>query len=813
MTPTTAPELAPRRTPGKRPFLGLPRRLQVYLIVLIVVAAGLTLHGIARIPHDAWLVFLGLLLASTFTSAVKVALPLARGGSTLSLSYVMNFGSMLWLGPAATVPIAVASAWSQCTFKTKVRNPWYQTVFSMAALGITVSASGWTYALVVAVTPRSVTTDIGAAVVAATVYFLFNSGLVAAAIALTSGDRLSRIWARDFLWSGPTYYMGALIAALAVIVTVQSGAVWAIVLLVPAYLTYRSYRAYSERIAEEQRQVRQMSDLQLAVIESLAFAIDAKDLTSRDHLKRMQIYAEGLARARGMSDDEVRGVRTAALLHDIGNLAVPEHILSKKGALTHAEIERLKIHPRVGAEILKSVPFPYPVASLVLAHHERWDGRGYPGGLKGEGIPLGARVIAVIDCFTAMLTDRPYRPARTYAEALASLRENGGSALDPAVVETFVEVLPGLEAELHASLAAPPEANADSDAQSDERSALDDITVTHREEQLLHDVAHTVSATLRVSDMIALISTRLVPLVPFTSSALFLYDEASERYLCQHATGMHQESIRQVSAATIAGLETTLPNPVAVRGANGPAARVQSVLVAPLEVEQQAVGALVFYHIEHGVYSSNHRRLVANVATQAAPVIANAIVFERAQEQLLTDPVTGLPNRRHMDQLLARELGRAVRRNGPMSVILLDMDNFKEINDQFGHQAGDRALREVAEALRTRLRDYDVCARYAGDEFVVVLDGCDQAQAERRRLELQDAVTALRFEPDPDWPVPLGISAGAASFPIDGRTADELVDAADRRMYQDKAARRARFGRLAERLSDGLVSHEPKERS
>jgi diguanylate cyclase (GGDEF)-like protein len=798
MTRLTAPRLVTQHATSRRAFRELPRRLQVYMAVLFVLGTGLTLHGITRIPRDGWPLFLALLLASTFAAAVKVALPLARGGSTLSLSYVMNFMSMLWLGPSATVPIAIASAWSQCTFKTKVRNPWYRTVFSMVALGVTVEAAGWTYALVVALTPHTITAQVGAAVVAATVYFLFNSLLVAAAIAFTSGDRLDHIWTRDFLWSGPTYYMGALIAVLAVIVTDRGGAVWAGILLVPAYLTYRSYRAYSERIAEEQRQVRQMSELQLAVIESLAFAIDAKDLVSRDHLRQMQTYAEGLARARGMSDDEVRGVRTAALLHDIGNLAVPEHILAKKGPLTHAEFERLTIHPRVGAEILKAVPFPYPVASLVLAHHERWDGRGYPAGLKGDDIPLGARIISVVDYFTAMLTARPYRPARTYAEALATLRENGGSALDPSVVETFVEVLPGLEAQLHASQVHSAGLSSAAESQADERSALDDITVTHLEEQLLHYLAQTVSATLRVSDIIALVSTRLVPLVPFTASALFLYDEASQRYLCQHATGTHQESIRTLTAATIAGLETTLPSPVPARGANSPTPRVRSALVSPLELEQHTIGALVFYHTEHGAYSANHRRLVANVASQAAPVIANAVVFERAQEQLLSDPLTGLPNRRHMDQLLAQELARAQRRDGHMSVLLLDMDNFKEINDQFGHQAGDRALKEVAEALRAHLRLYDVCARYAGDEFVIILNGCDQDQAERRRRELQDGIAAIRFEPEPDRHVPLGISAGAATFPFDGRNADELVNAADRRMYQDKAGRKAGFAQFAE---------------
>jgi len=798
MTLLTASGRVNRPTTTKREFRALPRRLQAYMVVLFVLGGGLALHGVTRIPRGAWPSFLALLLASTFTAAVKVALPLAQGGSTLSLSYVMNFVSMLWLGPSATVPIAISSAWSQCTFKTKLRNPWYQTVFSMAALAVTVAAAGWAYTLVVGLTPQTVTAQVGAAVVAATVYFLFNSLLVAAAIAFTSGDRLVRIWTRDFFWSVPTYYMGALIALLAVIVAAQGGAVWAAILLIPAYLTYRSYRTYSERIAEEQQQVRRVSDLQLTVIESLAFAIDAKDLTSRDHLQRMQSFAEGLARARGMSEDEVRGVRTAALLHDIGNLAVPEHILSKNGPLTRAEFERMKVHPRVGAEILKAVPFPYPVASLVLAHHERWDGRGYPAGLKGNDIPLGARIISVIDCFTAMLVDRPYRQARTYAEALTALRENGGSALDATVVQTFVEVLPNLEAQLHATQAGSTAAKAASP--SDERSALDDITITHREEQLLHDIAQSVSATLRVSDRFSLISTRLVPLVPFTASALFLYDEASERFLCRHATGVHQESIRAVTVATIAGLEGTLPDLAPVRSAEGSTIRAQSVLVAPLELEQRVIGGLVFYHTERGAYSANHRRLVANVASQAAPVIANAVAFERAQEQLLTDPLTGLSNRRHMERLLVHELARAQRRQEHVSVLVFDMDNFKEINDQFGHQAGDRALKEVAEVLQARLREYDLCARYAGDEFVVVLDGCDRDQAEQRRRDLQQAIAATRFEPLPDRHLPLGISAGAATFPFDGKTADELVDNADRRMYQDKAARKSEFGQFAEAL-------------
>jgi len=180
--------------------------------------------------------------------------------------------------------------------------------------------------------------------------------------------------------------------------------------------------------------------------EALAKAIEAKDNTTPEQVERIQVYSEGLARAASMSEPEVQAVKTAALLHDIGNLAVPDHILSKPGRLTYEEYESLKKHPVVGANIISQVPFPHPVAPLVLSHHERWDGRGYPKGLRGDGIPLGARILAVVDCFTSMLEERPYRPSHTYAEAIATLRENGGSTLDPDLVEKFIEILPAIEA-------------------------------------------------------------------------------------------------------------------------------------------------------------------------------------------------------------------------------------------------------------------------------------------------------------------------------------------------------------------------------
>ena len=203
-------------------------------------------------------------------------------------------------------------------------------------------------------------------------------------------------------------------------------------------------------------------EVQLATIEALALAIEAKAGCTPEHIRSIQQYAATLAEAAGLSDAEVQAVRTAALLHDVGNMAVPEHILSKPEALTPEEFERVKIHPRVGAEILRNVPFGAPVSELVLCHHERWDGLGYPAGLRGEDIPIGARILAIADCYSTLQADRPYRPARSQSEAIAVLREYAGTSFDPALVDLLIARL---------DLSAPPTADAGDGAWAGSRRA------------------------------------------------------------------------------------------------------------------------------------------------------------------------------------------------------------------------------------------------------------------------------------------------------------------------------------------------------
>src|SRR5918993_900313 len=425
--------------------LPLPARL--YVGAIIAIGALLVLALGPRSTFSNFPLFAFLLTMSAITSAFKVSLPLAKSGSTMSVSYAVDFAALLLLGPNETMLVAVTSAWSQCTFRMKTKNPVYRTLFSMACLAITVQASGFAYESLGGV-PGTLAHDVfGLAkplVGAATMYFIFNTCLIAIAVSLATKQPFMSVWNQNFLWSAPSYFVGAAAAAIFTLAVMTSGVYLALLAAAPLYLTYRTYKVYLGRIDDERRHVEEMADLHLATIEALALAIDAKDQTAQSPIRRVQVYATSIARGLGMSDTEIQGVKTAALLHDIGKLAVPEHILSKPGPLTQEEFQKIRVHPQVGAEIISAVPFPYPVAPLILSHHERWDGKGYPQGLKGEEIPLGARILSVVDYFDALTSDRPYHKAMTHDAALALLHQESGKALDPTVVEIFIRMLPDL---------------------------------------------------------------------------------------------------------------------------------------------------------------------------------------------------------------------------------------------------------------------------------------------------------------------------------------------------------------------------------
>ena len=285
----------------------LPRPARLY--VGAVIATGLTLLLVC-LPEAKFaqpLLFVALLLLSSMSAALKVYLPLTTSGSTMSVSYAVDFASLLLLGPHETMLVAAGSAFSQCHFNSKDRNPLHRTLFSVASLVITVQGTGLAFSLLGGGTGAVMPLAILARplVGAATVYFLLNTGLIATAIALSTRSNILTTWNSNFLWSAPSYFVGAGSAALAALFLSHAGYWVAPLTFAPLYLTYRTYKVYMGRIEDEQRHVQQTSDLHLATIEALARAIDAKDQTTQMHIRRVQVYAAGLAKAAGLSEAEI----------------------------------------------------------------------------------------------------------------------------------------------------------------------------------------------------------------------------------------------------------------------------------------------------------------------------------------------------------------------------------------------------------------------------------------------------------------------------------------------------------------------------
>jgi len=617
------------------------------------------------------------------------------------------------------------------------------------------------------------------------------SAILMAVAAVVAG--LAELWLRP---SAPLLFTPLAVSALALV------------------FAYRVYLRDREAQRLHVREIERAGALQMATVEALALAIDARDRSSRSPLQREQRHAAALAQAFGLPADQVECLRTAALLHDIGKLAVPDHILSKPGPLSHDERIKMQTHAGVGAAIIEQVPFPLPVAELVRGHHERWDGTGYPAGLRGAGIPLGARILAAVDYFTAITSDRPFNRAMPFDEAVNVLWQEAGNALDPAVVSRYVHLLPALQAaDEEARLASERQTGAVRREEAAARPAglgsrptpselLDGIGVASQELGALYAVAEAMGSSLGVSDTMAAIATKLDRLVPFTAAALFLHDPTNGVSRCRFATGPGHKAFagllvrdgEGLVGAAVAGRECiTNGDPALDAGmqrADPTEAGLSSALVCPLMTGSTVRGALALYHTAPHAFTDEHRRLVSRVSSQIASVISNAVLFEQTREDSVTDPLTGLPNTRFLYAHAGRELARAARLRSSVTLMLLDLDNLKPINDTFGHQAGNRALCAVAAVLRGAIRPYDICVRYGGDEFILLLSDFGTDQAAAKRIELQKAVESMPFSVGDLLRVRLTISVGAAVFPADGDSYEALLQAADRRMYEDKAARK-----------------------
>jgi len=609
--------------------------------------------------------------------------------------------------------------------------------------------------------------------------------------------------------------VGAAIAGVVSIINQHVGWQTSLLVLPVVYWIYRSYRLYLGRLEDEKRHVEQIAGLHLRTIEALALAIEAKDQNTHDHLQRVRVYAMELANELGLGQDEIEALRAAALLHDIGKLAVPEHIINKPGRLTPEEFEKMKIHPVVGAEILKRVDFPYPVVPIVRSHHEKWDGTGYPDGLKGDEIPMGARILSAVDCLDALASDRQYRRALALDEAMAEVVRQSGKQFDPQVVEVlkrrYVELEemarsraiaedPGkLTTEMKIERGEAPAAGFEKDGTGGTVSAppqgesmfLASIAAARQEAQTLYELSHDLGNSLSLDETLSVLSVRLKKLVPF--DAMAVYTRKDGKLIPQHVSGDDFRLFSSLEIPLGQGLsgwvaETRKPilngNPSVEPGYLQDARKfstLRSGMAVPLESLDGVVGVLTLYKAESDAFSKDHLRIALAISSKVALCVENALKYQQAESSATTDYLTGLPNARSLFMHLDRELARCKRTNTSLTVMVCDLDGFKQVNDRFGHLEGNRVLKLFADCMREICREYDYTARMGGDEFVIVAPGLTGEAAEEKAQHL----AALARETgrkicNEDL---LSVSVGASFFPDEGNDAEHLLTEADRKMY------------------------------
>ena len=607
----------------------LTRRAQAFVVAVVALGSAIlaaALHALLITGSTSTWMLLVAIAAVTGSCMIK----LPRIETRFSLSDVLVFTSVLLLGPACAVVVASVDALA-ASLRFNHRDALYAS--RLAFNGAAGAVSIWIPAQAfIALGGQPLVTgdpfEARAIVLPLTVlvagYSLLNTGAIAVVLALTARVPVGRVWRDNFAWVWVAHAWSGLAAGAIAIYIPHINAFSLLVLVTVGSIGYATVRVYVQKVEESTDRLHKLNDLYLATIHALAMAIDAKDQVTHGHIRRVQVYAVGLAQALGVSDEPtLKGIEAGALLHDTGKIAVPEHILNKPGKLSTQEYERMKTHVTIGAEILSGIDFPYPVLPLVRHHHENWNGTGYPDGLRGDALPLGARILSVVDCFDALTSDRPYRRALSIDSALDILRERSGSMYDPRVVEKFIEIYPTLTALLAAEepvpVADPREVAEHTDLVATGGTGEADVP--------LADLPRLAALGLPAQEVALLLTHRLRGHLPFTTAVVYVPGPADDRLEAVHASGPHADLFRRSSMRLAEGLSgwvaahgQFIVNGNPTLDLLGPVAscdaQLASALVVPFTAAPGSRGALALYGETSGVFTLEHARTATLAASQ-----------------------------------------------------------------------------------------------------------------------------------------------------------------------------------------------------
>ncbi|HZU26210.1 MAG TPA: diguanylate cyclase [Bryobacteraceae bacterium] len=797
----------------EKPRIPIPAR--IYITILVLAGFSVAWNCFHTWTPELPLRFVVYVVIALASSGMKVALPGVNGN--ISVNYVFTLLALLELSVPEALILALLSAGAQTFWRSRNHPGLIHLVFNLACITLTVRAAAavyerhWLFGAAAGEFLRLT--------VAGVVYFVVNTLSVSIVIALTEERGIKSIWKGLFDWSFAYYLVGVSLAEMVHTSIERMGWAFTIALVPLLYLIYRSYNIYLSRLQQEKVHAESVAALHLRTIEALAMAIEAKDECTHKHLRRVQIYALKVAEHLGLSSEEMQALQAASILHDIGKLAVPDYIISKPGKLTPEEFEKMKIHTVVGASILEQVGFPYAVAPIVRSHHEKWDGTGYPDGLKGAQIPIGARILSAVDCVDALASERQYRRAMPLDDAMDYVASLSERSFDPKVIDVlkqhyreFEELAeqtpqrePHLDRNLVVSRGEAPDAGFEkSDANTAEPSAaegmyLTSIAAARQEVQTLLELTHALSGSLRLQETLSIVAERLKQLIPFDCIAVYIRegDVLEPRYV----NGEGSRTFATLKIPVGQGLsgwvvENVRPivngNPsVELAHLNDPGrfSLLQSAIAVPLgDKAGGIIGTLTLYRSEPDAYNKDHLRVLLAINEKISRAVESALRFQQAEHQASTDALTGLPNARSLLLHLREELEQCALNGRKLVVLFCDLDGFKQVNDRWGHLTGNDVLRHVARIMRTNCRDSDYVARMGGDEFVILLPGAGPDEALRRAATLDELVRRAGKEICGEDT--LALSIGIASFPDDGTDADALISHADTDMYRTKRHRK-----------------------
>jgi putative nucleotidyltransferase with HDIG domain/diguanylate cyclase (GGDEF)-like protein len=782
----------------------LPSRLRV-----LIVAQTLAAVGAAWVLWEPPMLRQGGLLAclaacGILASACKFETNLKPGG--ISLGFAVTYFALLLLGTPSAMMVALCSVLAGLAVEPKEGRGWlhperllsWQALFSASSAVLSTAAMGWVYHGLGGHDGRiDARTMLWSIVGSAITYYFIDAGGRALATGWSQGISAGEVFQRQLGWTWTGTLSSASVSACLLwgFLTVGLGPA-PLLLLPPAYLVYCSNALCTEKIRNSAAHAEELNRLNDAIITSLAMAIEAKDRHTRRHTSRVREYAVRLAQKLEVAPEELEAIRIAALLHDVGKIGIPEQILGKPGKLSSQEYETLKAHVEIGAAILEQIRFPWPVVPIVRAHHERWDGLGYPQELRGAAIPIGGRILALVDVYDALTSDRPYRRAVSREQAVGFLLANSGSQFDPLVVRAFVELLPELDA------VTPEEADGETLTALEaaiQRAAERPAGAPHEEpeEPPFADFADLTTSEPRLAALARRIADATSRAVPHSTFALYLRNEergsVAPAFVSGPCSGLLEGAEIRLGEG-VSGFVASTGEPVINAAASLDLARrlrpgdsmdLNSTLSVPLSLDGALVGALTLYHSSYNFYRPYHLNRLCRIGEHAAELLRETGCLDGSLASRKHAPAEPLPGKQSLKQFLDRQLVVSKTREEELAIILLGLAD--PSGSAAGADAGgevDERLEELGELLREGLRSGDYVSRLSREELAVVLPRCGEKEAAhviRRLLE--------RLLPEgPSGADECRVAVGMSFYGPDGASPDSLLETAQRRIRDGRPA-------------------------